>query len=493
MKPLKLIFSIVFVLSSTVSFGQSCVSSNHIVLAGDVGATNMPTSIAPITAPFSLGNIAAPKFPSRKIFITQTGAKSGGKICTIAIQKAIDKISAKGGGTVIVPEGKWSTGRIVLKSNVNLRLERGAELHFSGYIKDYQPAVYTRNEGVELMSLGALIYANGAENVALTGEGTLFGPGKGCEIDSLEKNDVSLESFINRNTPTSKRVFDGMNGSRFFRPLFFGAINCKNVLVEGIKFRNGIFWTIVPIYCDGVIIRGVDVDSYGTPRGDGVDIESTRNVLIEYCSLNTTDDGFTIKAGRGLDGLRVNKPSENIIIRNCYVLHSAGGVTCGSETAGTLRNLYVHDCIFERTQNGLYFKTRRIRGGGADSLYYDCIKMINPKNAFYWDMLGSAQWAGELAKRLPERSVNELTPFYRNIQIKNIWVDSCQTFIRVKGIPESPLKNVTIENIKATSNVLIDMADVENFNMNNVEVKSKDKEVHIVNGKEVTFKNTNLN
>lgn len=109
------------------------------------------------------------------------------------------------------------------------------------------------------------------------------------------------------------------------------------------------------------------VDSHGHGRTDGIDIESTRNVLIEYCSLDCGDDCFTMKSGRGEDGIRVNKPSENIVIRYCLAKRGWGGIVCGSETAAMIRNLYVHDCVLSGTKSGLRFKNRRSRGGGGEN------------------------------------------------------------------------------------------------------------------------------
>ena len=361
--------------------------------------------------------LTRPQFKADTLSITQTGAKEG-KMATRAIQKAIDRMNRQGGGTVLVPAGVWNTGRIELKSNVNLHLAEGAELHFSGNIKDYQPAVFTRNEGVELYSLGALVYANGQRNIALTGKGklvgyiaeptkyysvegsnlyfalqkdgepldpvsifdltckgNLVGPPQDCEMQQRQMHGGVIETYINVNTPVEKRIYDGKRGKSVFLPMFVSPTNCRNVLIEGVSLESTPFWNVVPVYCDSVIIRGITVHSVGIPRGDGIDIESTRNVLIEYSTLSCGDDCFTMKAGRCEDGLRVNKPSENIVVRHCLAVTGHGGITCGSETAGMIRNLYVHDCVFDGTGTGLRFKTRRNRGGGGEIFFFLRIRM----------------------------------------------------------------------------------------------------------------------
>ena len=136
-----------FAASPTVLLAQ--VKTDGIPTRDQVGALNLPADIAPIEAPFDMPRLTRPQFKADTLSITQTGAKEG-KMATRAIQKAIDRMNRQGGGTVLVPAGVWNTGRIELKSDVNLHLAEGAELHFSGNIKDYQPAVFTRNEGVEL-------------------------------------------------------------------------------------------------------------------------------------------------------------------------------------------------------------------------------------------------------------------------------------------------------------------------------------------------------
>jgi len=404
-----------------------------------------------------VGQMKAPVFNNKTMVVSMK--KKG--YSTAAIQKAIDKMSRKGGGTVVIPKGVWMTGRIELKSNVNLHLAQGAELHFSGLVKDYLPAVFTRNEGIEMYSLGACVYANGARNIGITGEGRLIGPGRGCEIDSLEKNEVTVEVRVPASMPLAQRVFDRAEQGGFYRPTFIGLMNCEDILIEGISLEKTIFWNIVTEYCDRVTIRKVTINSKGTPRGDAIDIESTRNVLIEQCHVTTTDDAYTLKAGRGYDGLRVNRPTENVIIRGCYANSSAGGVSIGTEVAGGIRNVYVTDCLFEGVGRGAYLKSRRTRGGGACNIWFDGLRFVKPKYAFFFDLLGSPQWMGPLGERLPKRDITELTPYYHDIHFRNIEVDDCQMFLRGKGLPERPIHDVTFDNIKATGKELIRVADMQ--------------------------------
>jgi len=288
-------------------------------------------------------------------------------------------------------------------------------------------------------------------------------------------------------------VYDGQNGSATFLPMFISPINCKKVYIEGISLSNTPFWNIVPIYCDGVIIRGVTVNSVGIPRGDGIDIESSRNVLIEYCTLNCGDDCFTIKAGRGEDGLRVNKPSENIVVRFCLAQQGHGGITCGSETAAMIRNLYVHDCVFNQTDVGVRFKTRRPRGGGGEDLTYERIRMNLRKEAFHFDMLGSARYVAGEAVRLPARTVGRLTPKYRNVVARDIIVENARMFVNIQGIPESPVINFLVENADVKSQKIFAAADARDITIRNAVITSAESVITSLDSRNILFDNVKFN
>ena len=453
-----------------------------------VGASVMPLEIAPVKAPFAMPEFKRPTFPARLVNIINKGAKVG-VLVTKSIQQAIDEVNAQGGGTVIVPKGAWKTGRISLKSNVNLHLEEGAELHFSGEVEDYLPAVFTRNEGIEMYSLGACIYAYQQENIALTGKGKLVGPPANSPLRKRFMDVGVIEDVVPHDKPVSERVYEGANGQYIFLPMFISPTECKNVFIEGVSLENTPFWNIVPVYCDGVIIRGVTVNSVGIPRGDGIDIESTRNVLIEYCTLSCGDDCFTMKAGRGEDGMRVNKPTENVVVRYCLAREGHGGITVGSETAGVIRNLYVHDSVFDDTGVGIRFKTRRPRGGGGENLHYERVRMNLREDAFRWDMLGSPTYVGKLAERLPALPVNRLTPFYKNISAKDIVIEHARYFIRVDAIPESPLQNFKLENAQVNSTKLFRAADVDGMLIKNVVLSTQDSLIQLNDVRNLRFEN----
>ena len=477
-------------LSLILLLSSACRETVHWQAAvpekGEVGAHVLPDTIAPVSAPFDFPDMEKSVFPDFAVSIADFGAVSGEKV-TEAINRAIRDVHERGGGMVIVPSGIWLTGRIVLLSDVNLHLSEGAELHFSGVVADYQPAVFTRQEGVEVYSLGALVYADGQENIALTGKGKLVGPARDCEIQKRQMRGNVIENLIDASSPVESRVYDGRKDGGVFLPMFFSPIRCRQVYVEGVTFENTPFWNVVPVYCDGVVIRGITVRSEKIPRGDGIDIESSRNVLIEYCTLSCGDDCFTLKAGRCEDGLRVNRPTENIVIRYCLAQKGHGAITCGSETAGVIRNVYVHDCVFDGTDTGLRFKTRRNRGGGGENLLYERVRMSSCGQPFVWDMLGSRTYVGDLAVRLPAREMTPLTPFYRNIMARDIIVEQCNRLVKAVGIPEVPVSDVTIERIDAYCNQLMTLQDVDGMTFRDMIVYGSDSILALTDARRIRF------
>lgn len=463
--------------------------AQQIPTIDQVGPKAMPAEIAPINAPFAMPQLQRPDFGPRRA----TVKLKKGRMATTDLQKAIDRMARLGGGTVVVPAGKWATGRITLKSGVCLDIPKGAELAFSGNIKDYQPEVFTRDEGMELYSLGAYIYANGAHKIGITGGGVISGAPTTCEIYTANQSNFTVdpEQLIDK-TPLEQRHYNGIDTREVFLPKTIAPINCTNVLIEGVTLRQCLYWNVVPQYCDSVIIRGVTVESYGHGRTDGIDIESSRNVLIEYTTLTCGDDAFTIKAGRGLDGITVNRPTENVVIRYCLALTSIGGIAFGSETAGVIRDVYAHDCVLDGARVGLSFKTRRPRGGGGENLYMERIRIKTPGSAIKFDMLGSAKYVGgQSARKAMPR--NELTPYYRNVSIRDIIVEQANSFLNVVGIPESPALNITISNVKSTSKQLIALHDVSNLLLRNAELTTTEgNKIDISDGRNITFDNVSI-
>ena len=267
-----------------------------------------------------LDSIVAPVFPDRTFLVTDYGGIADGQTDILpALREAIRECHEEGGGRVLIPTGSYFVkGPVHLKSGVNLHLEEGATLLFSTDPTDYLPVVFTRWEGVECYNYSPLVYAFGQENIALTGKGVLDGQATndnwwqwsgssryGWEEGMPSQADAAsrprLFDWNTREVPVGERI---LGEGAYLRPNFFQPYGCKNILLEGVTFRNSPMWIIHPVLCENVTIRDVKVFSHG-PNSDGCDPECSRNVLIENCFFDTGDDCIALKSGRNQDGRRI--------------------------------------------------------------------------------------------------------------------------------------------------------------------------------------------
>ena len=230
------------------------------------------------------------------------------------------------------------------------------------------------------------------------------------------------------------------------------------------------------------------VNSEKVPSGDGIDISSCRNVLIEYSTLNCGDDCFTLKSGRAEDGIRVGRPTENVVIRYCLAQKGHGGITCGSETAAGIKNVYLHHCVFDGTRTGFRFKTRRNRGGGIWDITYDNVRLIDVKEAFTWDLLGSRTYMGELAQRNPPLAITPLTPTVKDIHISNFVIESADRMMSMNTIPEIPTTGILIENgAVRTNRIFKNLNDVGGLTLRNLTIQATDNSLNIDNSRGILF------
>lgn len=280
-----------------------------------------------------------------------------------ALNETIARCSAEGGGRVVIPAGDYAcNGPILLQSNVNLHLEKGATILFGTTLCDYLPAVRTLFEGTELYNYSPFVYAYEAENIALTGEGVLdgqasqsfarFRPQRSAQQDSLRQ--MGFDGI-----PVEERCF----GERsILPPSMVQPFGCKNVLIEGITLKDSPYWVIHPVLCDNVTIRGVSISSYNL-NNDGCDPEHTSNVLIENCHFDCGDDAIAIKAGRDQDAWRRGVPTRNILIRNCDFNSKCNGLCIGSEMSAGVENVVAEHIRIGKCHSGIYFKSNLDRGG----------------------------------------------------------------------------------------------------------------------------------
>lgn len=384
------------------------------------------------------------------------------------IQNAVNACS-ENGGVVTVPKGEWKSGAIHLKSNVTLHFEDGAVIIFSEKPSDYLPVVFTRWEGTECYNYSPLIYAKDCENISITGKGTLIGSGQAWwdwkNLQGSAAAELCYAEF--NNIPPKKRIFGTEKSA--LRPSFIQPINCKNVLLEDFTIKDGPQWTIHPVYCENVVVRNVTVSSHG-PNTDGLNPDSCKNVLIECCTFDTGDDCIALNSGINEDGWRVNKPCENVEIRNCTMTGGHGAVVIGSAMSGGVKNVYAHDCKINGTMQGIRLKSMRGRGGYVDNVKFENMQIDNVTeqaiqiNMFY-----------EYSTVMPKSNVPSE---FRNIEIRNISGENNKTGIQIKGLPEKRLGNITLENISLTAENAFVCSDVENISIKNVTIRDIKTEGH---------------
>lgn len=425
--------------------------------------------------PFDMPVVQRPSFPDYQVDIRDFGAKADGEtLNTEAINNAIKAVSEKGGGKVVIPEGLWLTGPVVLQNNVNLHVEKNALVLFSGDA-DLYPLVRTSFEGLDMLRCQSPISAMNAENIAITGYGVLDGSGdswrpvkrnkmtdgqwksllkSGGVVDESGKvwypNEGALKASILTGSKEKREISDseweGMK--RWLRPVLLSIVKSKRVLLEGVTFRNSPSWCLHPLSCEDLTLNGVKVfNPWYSQNGDALDVESCKNVVVTNSLFDAGDDAICIKSGKDADGRRRGEPCENVLVKNNTVLHGHGGFVVGSEMSGGVRNVYVADCTFIGMDVGLRFKSTRGRGGVVENVYVDNINMINiPGDALIADLY----YAVKDAPGAPVPAVTEETPSFKNIHISNISCKGAGRAMFLNGLPEMPIENFSVRNMRIT-------------------------------------------
>lgn len=416
--------------------------------AGIFAACNVPQvthESIDVEAPFEMEAIQIPVFPQQDFSIVDYGAvPSETELCTEAIAKAIAACHEAGGGRVIIPSGQWLTGAIHLKSNVNLHLSEGAVVRFTDNPKDYLPAVPTSWEGMECYNYSPLVYAYECENVAITGPGKLY-PKMGlwrkwfsrpkAHMDAL----ASLYHQMSKGVAVEERQM-AVNDNNF-RPHLIHLNRCKNVLLDGFEIENSPFWTIHLYLCEEGVARNLRVKAHGH-NNDGIDLEMSRNFLVEDCVFDQGDDAVVVKSGRNHDAWRLNTPCENIVVRNCVIKDGHTLLGIGSELAGGVRNVYMTNCVAPGTVHRLFFvKTNHRRGAFVEHIYMDSIRTGGTLRVAEIDTDVLYQW-----RYLVPTYKDTLTRI-NDIYLSNIEVDSAKAIYEFRGDERLPIRNVVLRNI----------------------------------------------
>ena len=420
-----------------------------------------------VDAPFPMEPLKIFQFPKKDFVITDYGARDGGVFDnTKAIAVAIDACNKADGGRVVVPPGSWFTGPIHFKSNVNLHLEEGSVLIFSDNPADYLPEVKSSLEGMEIYNYSPLIYAYECENIAITGKGFIMPkmdkwrewfPRRPAYMSAA----AELFTMMSTQVPVEERrmAFEGNT----MRPYLIHFNRSKNILLDGFTIRESPFWCIHLFMCDGGVVRNIDVKAHGH-NNDGIDLEMSRNFLVENCIFDQGDDAVVIKSGSNQDGWRLNSPCENIVVRNCTILEGHTLLALGSELSSGIRNIYMHDCTApESVHRFLYIKTNHRRGGFVENIYMENLKSGRTRRVFEIDTDVLYQW-----RNFPtyETRITRID----GVHIKNIECDQADAIFEIKGDERLPVRNITLENIHVNTvkQFISNIENAENVVQNNV-------------------------
>ncbi len=450
--------------------------------------------------------LTATAFRKDTVSILVNGAKGDGLFSnTRAIQQTIDKLASKGGGVVLVPSGQWKTGPIVLKSNINLHLSAGALMVFSADFNEYS-LVEGNWEGLPQMRNQSPISATNQINIAITGKGIIDGNGEAWRMVKKEKTTEgqwkklqasggelsadkktwypsasSLKGSMEKNPGViaqgkNKAYYSSVKD--FLRPNMVVFTACKNILLEGVTFQNSPAWCLHPLMSENIVIRDVAVKNpWYAQNGDGIDLESCTNVLIEKSTLDVGDDALCMKSGRDEAGRKRGIPTQKVTIRNCTVYSAHGGFVIGSEMSGGVKDVKVDNCSFIGTDIGLRFKSARGRGGVVENIHISNIRMKNiPGEAILFDMYYMAKDPvlpfGEQHEMpvIEKKPLDETTPVFRNFKISNVYCDGAEKAIFIRGLPEMQIQGLHLKNMAFKSVKGIEIQEAHDVTFQDVQL-----------------------
>lgn len=444
----------------------------------------------------NLPSIQEPVFPADTMDIRNFGAKGDGHtVNTKSINEAINASNKKGGGVVLIPAGYWMAGPIELKSNVNLFLDANAFLQFTSDFNQYK-IVEGNYEGKPSARNQSPISGKDLENIAITGKGIIDGNGdawrmvgKNALTDAEWRRKVESGGLVSADGKTwfpskktklaheekrsvlldnGKMLTDFEDIKDYLRPNMLVLTNCKKVLIQGVILQNSPAWNIHPLMSQNITIRDVKIKNPDyAQNGDGIDIESCSDVLIEDCILDVGDDAICIKSGKDEEGRKRGVPTERVVVRRNKVYLGHGAFVVGSEMSGGARDIFVEDCTFMGTDKGIRFKTTRGRGGIIENIHIRNINMSNiVHEAIFFDMYywTKPPQANEI-QEIPPVTIE--TPQLRNVFIDNVTCNGADMGVFIRGLPEMPIKNIHMSNLFLTAKKGVEIKDARNISIQN--------------------------
>jgi len=400
-------------------------------------------------------DVGAKSYPKsdKTYYVNDNGAVGDAVVlCTAAIQKTIDQCAANGGGKVTFHPGIYITGSVFIKSNVNFEVPKGTMLQGSQDLADYKH-IDSRIAGIEMNWPAALVNIIGEKNAAISGEGVINGKGK-----------VFWDNYREMRKEYDHKGLRWIVDYDCERPRGILVSDCENVTVKDIVLYQPGFWSLHILYSTHVTVDNIIISNNIEGRGpstDGIDIDSSSKILVQNSNINCNDDNFCLKSGRDADGLRVNRPCEYVVIRNCIAGHGDGLFTCGSETSGGIRNIVAYNLKGIGTKYGLRFKSTVQRGGVIENIYLSNIEMTNVRDPFVLDLNWNPAYSTSVlpneynpdsipvhwTKMLMPVDPKDGTPKFKNIYFSNVTATNASTCIKVAGIESGTIDNFQFKNV----------------------------------------------
>ncbi|WP_176956161.1 glycoside hydrolase family 28 protein [Catalinimonas alkaloidigena] len=399
---------------------------------------------------------------------------------TEAIQQAIDACAENGGGTVQIPKGVFSSGAIFLKEGVTLEVQEGAKLRAVAGLENFPELKNTRIAGIEMDWPSAFINIIDASHVTITGDGTIDGSGY-----------YWWEPYWQKRDSLTGKVPGDLIDWHVPRPRLMLFQNTSECTLENVKLRNSGFWTVHICYSHDIDVTNVNIVNPVLESGkraassDGIDVDSSHDIAIRDCYIACDDDCIAVKSGRGSDGLRINIPTENVLIENCTFGSGHGGVSMGTETAGGIKNVLVKNCVADGNQAPIKFKPRPGRGGVIENITHEGWKVKNVKTVIDYALrnVDGSDYIDEWQEiKVP---FEKATPRYRNLTIRDVEATDARTAISFLGWPLAHAENVILENVNIQAASGATFQYVDNLLLKNVTVTSDDNKMEF---QEVTHK-----
>jgi len=412
--------------------------------------------------------LASAASAAEPINVRTLGATGDGKTKdTAAFQKALDACSDAGGGEVLAPAGNYLIGSVEMKSKTTLHLEAGATIQGSPDAADY-PIVWSRFEGHWVPGHRGIINADHADHIAIIGPGTISGP---TGLAGLRAPPVSGPSTRNLGfDPFQPNLVAQVGGpvagytGRARAPVLFEPVECHDVLIDGITTHYAGMWSIHLLFCDGFVARNVTVRSTRS-NGDAFDVDSSRDVHIENCDIDSGDDCVAVKSGRGMDALRIARPTQDLYVTNCKMGSGFAAIGVGTEMTAGIFNLYVNHCTFTHGANAVYLKSSTERGGYIMNVSGDDLDCGATRNFLGIDLLdkGIADAVGVAG--------NEGLALCSNISFNNVRVNGTGYVVNATYTsPQKPVDHLTLTNVTGTCQHGIVLANMRNVTLADIKL-----------------------